>query len=655
MCEITGITGITSRVKKLISTLNRASKTYYQENYEIMSDFEYDKLYDELLELENKYNIKFSNSPTLDVGYEVVDDLKKIKHGFRMLSLDKTKSIEKLEDFLEDRNAILSHKMDGLTIVLKYDNNKLINAITRGNGEIGEDITHNVKVFKNIPLEIPYDKELIIRGEALISFEEFELINQNLEPENKYKNPRNLCSGSVRQLNSEVTKGRNVDFLAFSLINNDNSKFINKSEQLDFLKSIGFQIVDYYKVNKSNIKECVKNLEKNINNNIFATDGLVLTFDDIAFSQSLGHTSKFPKDSIAFKWADSLAETILLDVEWNTSRTGLINPVAIFEPVELEGTTVNRASLHNVSIIKNLKLGIGDTISVYKANMIIPQVAENITKSDSLSIPETCNICNEKSEIISIRDGLALKCTNNSCSAKVINQIIHYVSRDATNIESFSKATIEKFIKNNFIKSYSDIYYINNFKQEIINMTGFGEKSYNNLINSIEKSKSLYLYNFVYALGIDNVGLTNAKLLSKNFNNNLIDIIKASKEDLLLIDGFGDVIANSIKTYFSNQENLNTINKIFPLLDIINESSSDGDLILKDLNFVITGKLEQFKNRKELQSKIEELGGKITPSVSQKTNYLINNDKLSSSSKNKTALKLDVKIINEKDFIKKFL
>ncbi len=646
---------ITNKIKNLINTLNEASKAYYQESREIMSDFEYDKLYDELLELENKHNIRFSNSPTIEVGYEVVDELQKIKHTFKMLSLDKTKDIEKLEDFLEDHDAILSHKMDGLTIVLKYNNNKLVNAITRGNGEIGEDITHNVKVFKNIPLEIPDNDELIIRGEALISFEEFELINQNLEPENKYKNPRNLCSGSVRQLYSEVTKERNVEFLAFSLINNKDLKFITKSEQLDFLKSIGFQIIDYYKVNKSNIRECVQNLEKNIDSNIFATDGLVLTFDNIEFSQSLGSTSKFPKDSIAFKWADSLAETILLNVEWNTSRTGLINPVAIFEPVELEGTTVNRASLHNVSIIKNLKLGIGDTISVYKANMIIPQIAENLTKSDTLVIPERCNICNEKSEIISMRDGLALKCTNNTCSAKVVNQIIHYVSRDATNIESFSKATIEKFIKNKFIKSYSDIYYINNFKQEIINMAGFGEKSYNNLINSIEKSKNLYLYNFIYALGIDNVGLTNAKLLSKNFNNNLIDIIKASKEDLLLIDGFGEVIANSIRAYFSNQDNLNTINKIFPLLNIINESSSENDLILKDLNFVITGKLEQFKNRKELQAKIEELGGKVTPSVSQKTNYLINNDKLSSSSKNKTAQKLGVKIINEKEFIKKFI
>lgn len=645
---------VNNKIKNLVDTLNNARKTYYQESHEIMSDFEYDKLYDELLELENKYNIKFSNSPTIEVGYEVISELKKIKHDFKMLSLDKTKSIQKLEDFLEDHNGIISHKMDGLTIVLKYNNNKLVSAITRGNGDIGEDITHNVKVFKNIPIKIPYQSEIIIRGEALISFDEFEIINQNLNSEQKYKNPRNLCSGTVRQLNNEVTKSRNVEFLAFSLISSGDLEFKNKSDQLEYLKNLGFQIVDYYKVDKSNIRECVLNLEKNINNNLFATDGLVVTFDDIKFSQNLGSTSKFPKDSIAFKWADNLAETTLLDVEWNTSRTGLINPVAIFEPVELEGTTVNRASLHNVSIIKNLKLGLGDTINVYKANMIIPQVAENITKSNSLKIPEYCGVCGEKSELISIRDGLALKCPNNNCSSKIINQIIHYVSRDGTNIEDFSKATIQKFINQNFIKNYTDIYFINNFKQEIISMHGFGEKSYNNLINSIEKSKNIYLANFIYALGIEHIGLSNAKILTKYFDNNLINIIKASPDEILLIDGFGKVIANSVNNYFSNQENLNNINKVFPLLNIIQELDFTKNLILKDLTFVITGNLENFKSRKELQSKIEQLGGKVSSSVSKKTSFLINNDKLSSSSKNKQALKFNIEIINEEDFINKF-
>lgn len=638
------------KIKNLVNKLNKARRTYYQESYEIMSDFEYDKLYDELEALEKETGIILSNSPTQQVGYIVLSELKKVKHDKKMLSLDKTKDISKIEDFLSTEKGLLSFKMDGLTIVLTYNDGNLISAVTRGNGEIGEDITHNCKVFKNIPLKIPFKDELIIRGEALISFKDFENINENLEITEKYKNPRNLCSGTVRQLNNEITKDRNVSFLAFSLVK-CNKEFNLKSEQLQFLASLGFEIVEYALVDKYNVEKTILNFEKKVETNKFATDGLVITFDNIAYSNSLGETSKFPKDSIAFKWADDLATTTLLDVEWNTSRTGLINPIAIFEPVELEGTTVNRASLHNISIIKNLKLGIGDIIKVYKANMIIPQVAENETNSDNLKIPEKCNACGGKAETIQIRDGLALKCTNPTCIAKVINGIVHYVSRDAMNITDFSKATIEKFINNKFITNYTDIYNIEKYKDDIINMQGFGEKSYNNLINSIEKSKNTTLANFIYALGIEHIGLSNAKTLCKYFSYNFDNIKNATLEQIIAIDGFGEIMAKSLVDYFNNENNLNLINKVLPLLKLNDNINNTENTSLKDKVFVITGDLQTFKNRKELQQKIEDLGGKVTNSVSSKTDYLINNDKNSTSSKNKKAKELNINIISEEDFL----
>ncbi len=638
------------KIKNLVNKLNKARRTYYQESYEIMSDFEYDKLYDELEALEKETGIILSNSPTQQVGYIVLSELKKVKHDKKMLSLDKTKDISKIEDFLSTKKGLLSFKMDGLTIVLTYNDGNLISAVTRGNGEIGEDITHNCKVFKNIPLKIPFKDELIIRGEALISFKDFENINENLEITEKYKNPRNLCSGTVRQLNNEITKDRNVSFLAFSLVK-CNKEFNLKSEQLQFLASLGFEIVEYALVDKYNVEKTILNFEKKVETNKFATDGLVITFDNILYSNSLGETSKFPKDSIAFKWADDLATTTLLDVEWNTSRTGLINPIAIFEPVELEGTTVNRASLHNISIIKNLKLGIGDIIKVYKANMIIPQVAENETNSDNLKIPEKCNACGGKAETIQIRDGLALKCTNPTCIAKVINGIVHYVSRDAMNITDFSKATIEKFINNKFITNYTDIYNIEKYKDDIINMQGFGEKSYNNLINAIEKSKNTTLANFIYALGIEHIGLSNAKTLCKYFSYNFDNIKNATLEQIIAIDGFGEIMAKSLVDYFNNENNLNLINKVLPLLKLNDNINNTENTSLKDKVFVITGDLQTFKNRKELQQKIEDLGGKVTNSVSSKTDYLINNDKNSTSSKNKKAKELNINIISEEDFL----
>ena len=640
------------KIKCLVDKLNKARKAYYQQSYEIMSDFEYDKLYDELEALEKETGIILSNSPTQEVGYIVLSELKKVKHDKKMLSLDKTKEISKIQEFLNTKDGLLSFKMDGLTIVLTYNDGSLISAVTRGNGEIGEDITHNCKVFKNIPLKIPFKDELIIRGEALISFKDFENINENLDITEKYKNPRNLCSGTVRQLNNEIAKDRNVSFLAFSLVN-CNKQFNLKSEQLKFLNSLGFETVEFTLVNSDNVEKTILDFEHKVKTNKFATDGLVITFDNISYSNSLGETSKFPKDSIAFKWADDLATTTLLEVEWNTSRTGLINPVAIFEPVELEGTTVNRASLHNISIIKNLKLGIGDTIKVYKANMIIPQVAENETNSDNLEIPSKCNACGGKAETIQIRDGLALKCTNPNCIAKIINGIVHYVSRDAMNIIDFSKATIEKFIDNGFITNYTDIYDLQKYKEKIVEMQGFGEKSYNNIINAIENSKNTTLYNFIYALGIEHIGLSNAKLLCKNFNYNFDNIKNATFEQIVAIDGFGEIMANSLIDYFANIDNINLINKVFPLLklndNIINENIENNNINNK--TFVITGDLQTFKNRKELQQKIEDLGGKVTSSVSSKTDFLINNDKNSTSSKNKKAKELNIPIISEQDFL----
>ena len=639
------------KIKELTEILNNARKAYYQENKQLMSDFEYDKLYDELYELEKKSGITLSNSPTINVGYKIISKLNKVKHSKKMLSLDKTKEISKLEDFLNDKEAILSLKIDGLTIVLIYENGELKQAITRGNGDVGEDVTHNVSVFKNVPLKIPFDKKLIIRGEAVISFDEFKKINEKLNNEEKYKNPRNLCSGTVRQLNNKITGERNVNYIAFSLVENINNETL-KSNQLNFLKNLGFDIVEYKIVNKTNVASTVKYFEKIVPLNKFATDGLVLTFNDINYSNSLGSTSKFPKDSIAFKWSDDLAETILLNVEWNTSRTGLINPIAIFEPVELEGTTVNRASLHNISVIKNLSLGIGDKISVYKANMIIPQIAENFTKSNNLEIPTNCPVCNEETEIINIRDGYALKCTNPNCNAKLIQSITHYVSRDAMNIEGFSEATIEKFIENGILSSYSDIYFIENFKDKIIEMRGFGEKSYFNLIQSIEKSKNVYLSNFIYALGIDEVGISNAKLLVKYFKGDFNKIINCTDEDLINIEGFGKIISNSVVSYFKNKENLKNLNIVLEKINILKENFDLSNLILKEKIFVITGSLEIFKNRKELTEKIESLGGKVSSSISSKTNYLINNDINSNSSKNKKANELNIPIISEQDFLK---
>ena len=639
------------RMKELIEILTKASRAYYQEDRELMSDFEYDKLYDELTALEKETGIILSNSPTQKVGHQVLSSLKKVRHESPMLSLDKTKEVTALESFLGNNNGILSYKMDGLTVVLTYKNGELSQAVTRGNGEIGEDITHNANFFKNIPLKISFNGELVIRGEAVISFNDFNNINEKLEPEYQYKNPRNLCSGTVRQLNSEISASRNVNFIAFALVKAEGQAFgDDKENRFKWLESLGFECVERQNVTSENIAQTVKAFEEKIPSNRFATDGLVLTFSSIAYSQSLGTTAKFPRDSIAFKWADELAETTLINVDWNTSRTGLINPIAVFEPVELEGTTVERASLHNLSIIENLQLGLGDKITVYKANMIIPQVAEDLTKSNNLEIPAVCPVCGEETEIIALRDGKALKCPNPNCKAQRISSLEHFVSRDALNIEGLSEATIEKFIEKGFIDNYTDIFKLEKYKTEIVSMDGFGEKSYNNLISAIDKSKSVALPNFIYALGINNVGLSNAKLLCKKCNNSLDEIRKADFDTLISIDGFGDVIADSIVKYFSHQKNNDLINDVLNYLQFTATEDSQTELKLENVTFVVTGDVHIYKNRKELQGVIEKLGGKVTGSVSAKTNYLINNDVNSSSSKNKKAKELGIPIISEEDF-----
>lgn len=644
------------RIKKLISRLNEAGKAYYQKDSEIMSNQEYDRLYDELVELEKESGIVLANSPTQKVGYTVLGNLKKIKHDSPILSLDKTKETEKLKSFLGEKAGILSWKLDGLTIVLSYENGVLEQAITRGNGEIGEDVTHNARVFANLPLQISFKGNLILRGEGVISYSAFKRINEKLTEEEAYKNPRNLCSGTVRQLNSEIAAKRRVQFFAFILVSAEGAELSDsKAENLVWLKSLGFDAVAHRLVTAETITGEVEWFRSHVKENDIASDGLVLTFDSIDYSESLGRTAKFPKDSIAFKWADEMAETTLREIEWNTSRTGLMNPIAIFDSVELEGSTVSRASVHNVSILRELKLGIGDKLKVYKANMIIPQIAENLTGSGNAEIPEKCFVCGGETQIKKQRDGEALYCINPECSAQRIQRLTHFVSRDALNIEGFSEETIKKFLEKGFIKQYPDIFHLQRYKDEIEQMDGFGEKSYENLIQSIEKAKDAELPNFIYALGIDQVGLRNAKLLCGKLDYDIERIKGAEEEALLQIDGFGSVIAHSISQYFKEEDHRILLNEALENLRIkVPVLTQAGNSLVKDLTFVITGDLERFSNRKALAEAIEAQGGKVTGSVTKKTNYLINNDVYSSSSKNGKAKELGIPIVSEGDFISKF-
>ena len=641
------------RMQELVEILNKASRAYYQDAVEIMSNFEYDKLYDELLTLEEELGITMANSPTVNVGYEVLSELPKERHEKPMLSLDKTKEISKLKEFLGNQKARISWKLDGLTIVLTYRDGKLEKAVTRGNGEVGEVITNNAKTFKNLPLRISYPGELILRGEAIITYSDFEKINAEIEEvDAKYKNPRNLCSGSVRQLNNEITAKRNVKFFAFSLVKAEGVDFENsRISQMNWLREQGFEVVEGYEVTAETIEERVTYFSEQISKNDFPSDGLVLVYDDIAYGQSLGSTSKFPRDSFAFKWADEIRETTLLEIEWSASRTGLLNPVAIFEPVELEGTTVSRASVHNISIMEELELGIGDKIEVYKANMIIPQIASNLTKSGVRDIPTECPVCHGKTEIRQVSDTKALYCTNEDCGAKHLKAFSLFVSRDALNVEGLSEATLEKFIAKGFINSYSDMFHLDRYADEIQSMEGFGEKSYVNLQKSVEKARTVTLPKFIYGLGIANIGLANAKVICKEFHYDIEKMMHLKEDDLNAISGIGPVIAKAYVEYFANEKHVEELRNLLKELEIPQEEINTDAQIFENMIFVITGSVEHFANRNEVKDVIESKGGKVTGSVTSKTNYLINNDVTSTSSKKKKATELEIPIITEEEFI----
>lgn len=645
------------RMKELVEQLREASKAYYAQDKEIMSNYEYDRLYDELADLEQETGMVLTGSPTISVGYEAVDELPKEAHESPMLSLGKTKEREELKDWLDDKEGLLSWKLDGLTIVLTYQNGELLKAVTRGNGEVGEVITNNAKVFRNIPLRIKYQGELILRGEAVITYQDFEEINSHIEDvDARYKNPRNLCSGSVRQLNNQITAERNVRFYAFALVKAEGVAFQNSREkQFEFLRDQGFDVVQYLKVNAENILDAVADYETRIQTYEVPSDGLVLTYDDIAYGQSLGRTAKFPRDSIAFKWADEIRETTLKEIEWSASRTGLINPVAIFEPVELEGTTVSRASVHNVSILKGLKLGIGDRITVYKANMIIPQIAENLTCSDNLEIPGTCPVCGGKTELRAVNEVQSLYCTNPDCDAKKIKSFTLFVSRDAMNIDGLSEATLEKFIGKGFLHQYQDIFHLDSHKEEIVEMEGFGERSYNKLMDGIGKARNVELPKLIYSLGIANIGLANAKVICKYYKYDIDAMRHATMEELSEIDGIGEVIAKAFVDYFSDEKKNTMFDNLLKEVHIVREEIDEAEQTLDGQTFVVTGSLNHFGSRNELKDLIEKKGGKVAGSVSAKTVCLINNDATSNSSKNKKAKELNVPILTEEQFMTDYL
>ncbi|MBQ9827805.1 MAG: NAD-dependent DNA ligase LigA [Lachnospiraceae bacterium] len=642
------------RMKELVEVLNRASEVYYQGDSEIMSNFEYDSLYDELKELESRTNTVLSDSPTIRVGYEVLSSLPKVRHDSPMLSLDKTKDPEALRAWLGDKTGDLSWKMDGLTIVLTYEHGVLVQAATRGNGEVGEIITNNAMVFRNVPHKVNFPGRLVIRGEAVISYEDFEKINAAIpDGESKYKNPRNLCSGSVRQLDNRITKSRSVYFIAFALVEAEGFDDGNsRIGRLRFLDQLGFDTVETKQVDKDNILDTIKWFFDSISDNRFPSDGLVLCFDDMEYSGSLGQTSKFPRDSIAFKWKDETAETRLLNVEWNASRTGLINPVAIFEPVDLEGTEVSRASVHNVSIIENLKLGIGDIIRVYKANMIIPQIAEDVTASGTLPIPDKCPVCGGEAVISEENGTKTLICINPDCPAKMIKSFEHFVERNCMNIEGLSIQTLEKFVDMGMVREFADIYDLSDHKDRIVSMEGFGEKSYAKLTASIEKSRDVTPWNFINSLGIPNVGLSNAKLLCGHFDNDPEKIAAAGVEEMTDIEGVGPVIGESVSRYFADEKTRGVFERLLEKVNIIKPEKGPESAAISGKTFVITGSLNTFVNRDELKEVIERNGGKVTGSVSNRTDYLINNDVNSNSGKNKKARELGIPVISEEDFRK---
>ncbi len=650
-----------ARIRELVPILNKAAEAYYAKDTELMSNLEYDKLYDELAALERETGMVLAGSPTVKVGYEAVDFLPKERHATPMLSLGKTKSREELRDWLQGHKGVLSWKLDGLTIVLTYQDGRLEKAVTRGNGEVGEVITANAKTFLNLPMNISFPGRLVLRGEAVISYSDFEKINAQIPEEGeKYKNPRNLCSGSVRQLSSEITARRNVQFYAFHLVEavlgEEQQDFQNsRLAQFRFLSEQGFAVVEHMPVEEDTILSAIEDFERRIEKYDIPSDGLVLTYDDIAYGESLGRTAKFPRHSIAFKWADELVETTLLDVEWSPSRTGLINPVAVFEPVELEGTTVSRASVHNVSVVRALRLGIGDRVTVYKANMIIPQIAENLTGSDTLEIPKTCPVCGGETKIRQTGEAQALYCLNEKCPAKEIKGFTLFVSRDAMNIDGLSEATLEKLIDKGFIKEYADLFHLERYRDAIEEMEGFGEKSCQKLLDSIENARNTTLPRVIYSLGIANIGLANAKLLCRYFDYDLDKLCGASAEELSAIEGIGEVIAGTYVEYMKDPENREKLNRLMGELHVEKPQGGGEKQDLAGKTFVVTGSLNHYASRNELKEEIEARGGKVAGSVTGKTECLINNDVTSSSSKNKKAKELGVAILSEDEFLEKYL
>ena len=642
------------RMRELVELLNRARRAYEQENTEIMSNYEYDQLYDELQGLEQELGTTLASSPTTNVGYEVLSELPKERHERPMLSLDKTKDVGRLKEFLGDQKAVISWKLDGLTIVLTYRNGELEKAVTRGNGEVGEVITSNARVFQNIPLRIPFTGELVLRGEAVIGYKDFEKINEEIEDvDARYKNPRNLCSGSVRQLNNEITAQRNVRFYAFTLVRAEGVDFRNsRLYQMEWLREQGFDVVEHHPVTRETVEDEVKWFSEHIEANDVPSDGLVLVYDDIAYGEALGTTAKFPRDSFAFKWADEIRETTLLEIEWSPSRTGLINPVAVFEPVELEGTTVSRASVHNISIMEELELGVGDRIQVYKANMIIPQIAENLTRSGVRDIPEVCPVCGGATRISMENETKTLCCTNPKCQAKHIKSFALFVSRDAMNIEGLSEATLEKFVMNGFIKDFTDIFHLDRHEEEIKAMDGFGEKSYLKLQAGVQNARVTTLPRLVYSLGIPNIGSANAKMICRALGNDPERVMNATAEELSEISGVGEVIAGTYVQYFADEEHREIFRRLLSEVEIPKEEEPEGGQDLSGVNFVITGSVGHFANRGEVKEEIERRGGKVTGSVTSKTNYLINNDVNSTSSKNRKARELGIPIISEEEFLK---
>ena len=650
-----------ARMKELTELLNRASEAYYNKDTEIMSNLEYDRLYDELAALEKRTGIVLAGSPTVHVGYTAADELPKERHESPMLSLDKTKDREALAQWLGGHEGLLSWKLDGLTVVLTYDDGRLTKAVTRGNGEIGEVITDNARVFRNLPVHIPCRETLVLRGEAIIRYSDFKKINEELEAEAaasgdlgdvRYKNPRNLCSGSVRQLNNQVTAKRRVRFYAFSLVQAGSLSFDNsRQKQMEFLAEQGFETVEFVRVTPENIVEKVGEFEKKTASSDLPSDGLVLTLDDIAYGESLGTTSKFPRNSIAFKWADELMETTLTEVEWSASRTGLINPVAVFEPVELEGTTVRRASVHNISIVRELKLGIGDRITVYKANMIIPQIAENLTGSGTLQIPSRCPVCGQETTIRRDKDTEVLICTNPDCAAKKIKSFSLFVSRSAMNIDGLSEATLEKLIAAGLIHEFADIYHLGEHREVIEDMDGFGRRSCDKLLDAIEKSRETTPARVLSAIGIPGIGISGARILCSHFGDDPDEIRKADVQTLSEVEGIGPVLAENIHKYFEDPRLSASLDALLCELHLHKETRQEGTQILSGKTFVITGSVHHFANRNELKDKIISLGGKAAGSVSSKTDYLINNDVNSSSTKNKKARELGIPILSEEDFL----